>query len=110
MTSRSGQADVGRDGRCRGSASRGVCMGDRILAPRGGDGPLVNGRPCGGPLAPSSPELDFPIETDFEFGAGVREAVLPLARTSQWSITVRECTDRGCSASSRAGSCRPRRA
>jgi hypothetical protein len=70
----------------------------------GGDGPLVNGRPCGGPLPSSSPELDFPIETDFEFGAGIRDAVLQLAKTSRWSVTVRECTDRGCSAPSKAAS------
>ena len=66
----------------------------------GGSGPLVNGRPCGQRLP--SGQLPSPIETDFEFGPEIRDAVLPLATGSEWSITVRECTDRGCGGRSSA--------
>ena len=70
----------------------------------GGDGPLVGGRSCGsgGPLR-GDDVIERTIKMEFSVDPKLRATLLPLGPGERWTITVRECTDRGCGGSGGGG-------
>jgi hypothetical protein len=70
----------------------------------GGDGPLVDGRSCGGSRTLGDDVIQRTIKMEFTVAPNLRSTLLALGSDEEWTITVRECTDRGCGGNGGGGS------